>query len=118
MYIKLEKESSHNRSQKNAVFQTAKLAVLVVTGSRDKTLVLDKFHDHSDQMFIPKKSEETYKQGHGARQSHMPPSDRRIDKKSSMFLSTKQLDPRLTFALKPSVLSGKQWIDNWFDASR
>ena len=57
LHIKVKKRRSQDRSRKNAVFQTAKLALLVVTGSKGGTLVSDKLHDQSDHVLIRQKSE-------------------------------------------------------------
>ena len=41
-----------NPALKNTIFHMAKPALLVVTDSKGETLVLDKFHDHSDYVLI------------------------------------------------------------------
>ena len=51
-------ERIQNPSLKNAVYQTAKPAVLALTGSKDETSVSDKLHDHSDYVFIQHKSQQ------------------------------------------------------------
>ena len=48
---------NQDRSLRNSVSQTSKLALLVIN-SKGKILVLDKFHDHSNHALIGKKSQQ------------------------------------------------------------
>ena len=56
VHIDVEKEGSEDRSSRNAVFHTAKRALLAVTGSKGETSVLDKLHGHSDHVVIGRKA--------------------------------------------------------------
>ena len=78
--MRLKKENQ-DRFLRNIVLQTANPGLLAVTSSKGETSGLDKLHNHSDHVLIWQKSQAACRYGHGARQSHMPPSDQQINKK-------------------------------------
>ena len=58
VYININEEGGQDRSQRDAVSQTSKLASLVVTSGENKASISDKLQDHPNHALIREKSQQ------------------------------------------------------------